>query len=331
MVRTGSWLCSAPVGMGGRTQHFVGDEKLFGREWLKLHEQRPALLGDADRQPLPDCPVRHRPTGRLRNARGAAAVCNDFWNRLHGSYVILDFKSTRKPKISNPFAIAAQYVRDMTWHDRLRRLVKDKELTMADLSRLSGVPYDSVNKYLRGDIQQPRGNTLDKLAAALETTTIYLTNGLTDRKPLPANPIPIRGSVAAGVWLEAGEKDLEPADWLPFNPVPQFPHESVYCLKVQGDSLDKVAPEGSTLVCVDLHKGGITIRDGDLVVVQRTREQGGLVEVTAKRVHQVPGGYELRPESSNPRWKPIFLDRANHSDVETVAVLARVEYVMHKP
>lgn len=219
----------------------------------------------------------------------------------------------------------------MTWHERLRKLVAERNVSKAELSRLSGIPYDSVNKYLRGDVDQPRGNTMQKLAAALDTTELYLTNGLTDRKPIPSNPVPFRGTVAAGVWLEAGEMELEPGDWLPFNPVPQFPADSVYCVRVRGDSLDRVAPDGSTLVCVDLIKGNITIRQGDLVIVQRSREQGGLIEVTAKRVHQVPGGYELRPESTNPRWKPIFLDRHNHSDIETISVLARVEYVMHKP
>lgn len=219
----------------------------------------------------------------------------------------------------------------MTWHDRLRKLVAEKNVSKAELSRLSGIPYDSVNKYLRGTVDQPRGNTMQKLAAALDTTELYLTNGLTDRKPIPANPVPFRGTVAAGIWLEAGEMELEPGDWLPFNPAPQFPADSVYCVRVRGDSLDKVAPDGSTLVCVDLVKGNIAIREGDLVIVQRTREQGGLIEVTAKRVHQVPGGYELRPESTNPRWKPIFLDRHNQTDIETISVLARVEYVMHKP
>lgn len=219
----------------------------------------------------------------------------------------------------------------MTWHDRLRQLVAEKELTMADLARLSGVPYDSVNKYMRGDIDQPRGNTLEKLAVALGTNKLFLTTGLTDKKALSSNPVPIRGYVAAGAWLEAGEMDDEPIGWLQFNPVPHFPEQSVYSLIVRGDSLDQVAPEGCTLVCVDLFKAGITISDGDLVIVQRTREQGGFVEVTAKRVHGVPGGFELRPESSNPKWKPLFLNRNNRDDVETVQVLARVEYVMRKP
>jgi SOS-response transcriptional repressor LexA len=202
---------------------------------------------------------------------------------------------------------------------------------MADLSRLSGVPYDSVNKYMRGDIDKPRGNTLERLAVALDTTRLFLQEGLTDPKALPTKPIPIRGEVAAGIWLEAGDLNLEPESFLPFNPAPRFPDGSVYCLTVRGDSMDKTAPEGATLVCVDIYAAGIEIRDRDMVIVERQREQGGLIEVTAKRVRQVPGGYELMPESTNPRWQPYFLASASKTADEVVRVIARVEYVLLKP
>jgi len=219
----------------------------------------------------------------------------------------------------------------MSWHQRLRDLATTKSLSMADISRLSGVPYDSVNKYMRGDIDKPRGNTLEKLALALDTTRLFLQEGLTDAKVMPSKPIPFRGEVAAGIWLEAGDLSLEPERYLPFNPAPQFPDGSVYCLTVRGDSMDRVAPEGSTLVCVDTYAAGIAIRDQDMVIVERQREQGGLIEVTAKRVRQVPGGYELVPESTNPRWQPVFLSSQSKTPDDVVRVIARVEYVLLKP
>ena len=218
-----------------------------------------------------------------------------------------------------------------TWHDRLRQIAEAKKLSMADLSRLSGVPYDSVNKYMRGDIDKPRGDALEKLARALGTTRLFLQEGLTDAKLLPSTPVPFRGEVAAGIWLEAGDLSLEPEQFLPFNPAPQFPEGAVYCLTVRGDSMDKTAPDGCTLVCVDLYEAGIDIRDRDMVIVERKREQGGLVEVTAKRVRQVPGGYELLPESNNPRWQPLFLNSRDRSIDDEIRVIARVEYVLLRP
>lgn len=219
----------------------------------------------------------------------------------------------------------------MRWNERLAKLVRDQELSIAELSRRSDVPYDSVNKYLRGDVDNPRGNTLEKLARALGTTKIYLQTGLTDRKPVSSQAIPYKGTVAAGVWIEPGEGNLEPEEWLPFNPAPQYPEGSVYCLTVQGDSLDKIAPPGVTLVCVDLYASGVAVRDGDLVIVERAKQQNGFLEMTAKRVRSVPGGFELYPESSNPRWQPLTYPRSVDQDDETIRLVARVEYVMHRP
>lgn len=220
----------------------------------------------------------------------------------------------------------------MTWNERLQRLVRDKGLSKAELSRLSGVPYDSVNKYLRGDVDNPRGNTLAKLAEALDSSVSYLQNGLTDKKPLPSRGVPFRGDVAAGVWIEVGEGLESPDEWLPFNPLPQYPEGAVYCLTVRGDSLDRIAPPGTTLVCVDLIASGIEIKAGDLVIVERSKDQDGLLEMTAKRVRAVPGGYELYPESNNPKWKPITVSHTDDADRnEAVRVIARVDFILNRP
>jgi transcriptional regulator with XRE-family HTH domain len=67
---------------------------------------------------------------------------------------------------------------DMDWKARLRRAFEDSGMKIADLSRASGVPYDSVRKYLSGQVEKPRGDTLDKLAAALGMTGLYLREGI---------------------------------------------------------------------------------------------------------------------------------------------------------
>lgn len=172
---------------------------------------------------------------------------------------------------------------------------------------------------------------MSKLADALGTTALYLQTGLTDHKALSSRAIPFRGEVAAGVFVEVGEGVDSPDEWLPFNPVPQFPEGSVYCLTVRGNSLDKIAPAGTVLVCVDLVAAGLDIREGDLVIVERSKHQGGMIEMTAKRVRSVRGGFELYPESSDPKWKPLAFPRHSNTDGETVTVRARVEYVLKKP
>lgn len=50
----------------------------------------------------------------------------------------------------------------MDWHDRLQRKRAELGWSKRELHRRSGVPYDSVVKYLKGDVDNPRGDILEK-------------------------------------------------------------------------------------------------------------------------------------------------------------------------
>jgi SOS-response transcriptional repressor LexA len=227
--------------------------------------------------------------------------------------------------------------KETTLQRRLRERMELKQLKPAPLATSLGLGVSFIRDILRGKTASPSAANLAKLAAALDTTPAFLLGAtqqpeLTNRKPVSSRGIPYRGEVAAGIWIEVGEGVLEPDEWLPINPLPQYPEGSVYCLTVRGDSLDKVAQPGSTLVCVDLYESGIQIKDGDLVIVERAKAQSGLLEMTAKRVRTVKGGFELYPESTNPKWKPVTYPRAADNDTgETIRILARVEFILKRP
>lgn len=217
------------------------------------------------------------------------------------------------------------------WHLRLRTAVDEKGWTIKELSKRSGVSYDSVNKYLRGEVAQPRGKTLDKIADALQTSSLYLKEGLHPGPRVGLSQTPVRGEVAAGVWLEVRAIDDDPIDWLPFNPAPEFPDGSIYSLIVRGDSVDRVAPDGSTLVVVDLGLSGVSLKDGDLAIVERRMHQDGLREVTAKRVRQIDGELHLIPESNNPKWQTSRFKLADCHDDTELRAIARVEFILKRP
>lgn len=219
---------------------------------------------------------------------------------------------------------------------RLRERMAERDVKPAPLAVELGLGNSFIRDILRGKTASPSAANLKKLAEALGTSPDYLMGEtdqaeLTRRKPVSSRGVPFRGEVAAGVWIEVGEGLDSPDEWLPFNPVPHFPEGSVYCLTVRGNSLDKVAPAGSVLLCVDLSKTGIEVKDGDLVIVERARAQGGLLEMTAKRVRSIKGGFELYPESSDPKWKPVTYPRSSDADGETITILARVDYILNRP
>lgn len=226
--------------------------------------------------------------------------------------------------------------KETTLQKRIRERMEERGVKAAPLAASAGLNTSFVRDILRGKTRSPQADNLAKLAAALDTTPAYLTGAedlgeLTNRKPISTRGIPYRGEVAAGIWIEVGEGVIEPDDWLPINPLPQYPEGAVYCLTVRGDSLDRVARPGSTLVCVDLVESGRSFKDGDLVIVERARAQNGLLEMTAKRVRAVRGGFELYPESTNPKWKPVAYPHASDDSGETIRVIAKVEFILDRP
>lgn len=89
-------------------------------------------------------------------------------------------------------------VENMKWWDRMNGLVKAKGWTLKELSRRSGIDYESIAKYSQGDVDKPRGNTIRKIADTLSVTEQYLLFGvdpaakLTDYESL--SPLALHGT-----------------------------------------------------------------------------------------------------------------------------------------
>ncbi len=82
------------------------------------------------------------------------------------------------------------YNRQMQWNKRLIELRKQAQLSRVDLARKAGLSYDSLNKIERGDVQNPRGDAIPKLAAALGVSPAFLRYGAEDtsdqNQPMPS-------------------------------------------------------------------------------------------------------------------------------------------------
>jgi len=146
-----------------------------------------------------------------------------------------------------------------------------------------------------------------------------------------AGAVKMVGEVAAGIWLEADVFD-EPR----FEPIPavldaRYAPESQFALIVRGPSINKTAKDGATLLCASMDSG-ISISDGDLVIVERTRAQGAMVETTAKFVRRRNGGYELWPHSTDPRYQnPLFISQDETDDDTSIRIKAKVLSINSAP
>lgn len=96
----------------------------------------------------------------------------------------------------------------MDWSDRLRQAFEDTGWSKAELSRRADVSYDNVNKYLSGKVDKPRGDTLKKLASALDRDPIWLEHG-TD-PATGTTDVPLMGFVGAGAQIEPDFEQTPP-------------------------------------------------------------------------------------------------------------------------
>ncbi|CTQ67197.1 LexA repressor [Roseibium alexandrii] len=145
-------------------------------------------------------------------------------------------------------------------------------------------------------------------------------------RPKPAGTVPILGEVAAGIWMEASlfENENQENSHIPFDP--RFPVEAQFILRVRGESMNLVAPNGDYILCVDYFKAMITPKVDDLVLVERSKDGGMTIERTAKELVRKNGRVELMPKSSDPRFQePISYQEG---DPEATEVQIRAKIIM---
>lgn len=221
----------------------------------------------------------------------------------------------------------------MNWWDRLEGRRVAERMSKRALADRSGVDYDSLLKYLAGKVENPRGDILSRLAAAVGKDELWLRGidqgGITPLEGKPANLsfVKVTGYVKAGIWQDVrveGPSDME---------VPSlggYPTHMQLAYIVDGESLNRTARNGDVLVCLDLISSGTSIREDDLVVVELKRHDGEFVDRSAKRVRRTRSGFELWPESDHPDFQEPLVLNEMHEDYEMV-VVAKVLWIVRKP
>lgn len=119
----------------------------------------------------------------------------------------------------------------------------------------------------------------------------------------------VKGVAQAGAWAEVWQDP--PSEWktFPGRADVTVPLRDRFGIRVKGDSMNDVYPDGTIVECVAF-LGGIEIENGRRVVVQR-RRNGTEFEVTIKEYYRDADGIEwLVPRSSNPAFQaPIRADQ----------------------
>lgn len=221
-------------------------------------------------------------------------------------------------------------------------------------SREAGQSESFIKNIRLGASKSPRTDGLKALARVLGTTIDWLTEGrgpevaaASDGLSAPSTstviptdlselvPVKIAGKAKAGEFISI--EDLgdweEPEEFLDTRD-PRFPHARHLGFEVEGDSMNALKPRPiqdgdrlSALAYEDI-ADRFPLRDGMIVVVQRTRHGGHEREWSVKQLEIYEDRMEFHPRSTNPRHKPIIIKRDSLADdgvtVEIIAIVRRL-------
>lgn len=177
-------------------------------------------------------------------------------------------------------------------------------------------------------------------ADAFNTTPEHLNFGSgegSDVRPaaqIALLPVTVNGKVAAGVFREVDDFNQSQPErvWEP--PDERFPHARRMAWDVDGISMNELEPrpimQGDRLICVSYEDvaSQVRIKDGLVVVVERTRDGGHTREWSVKQVELYEDRIEFHPRSSDKSLKPIVVKRdAQADDGVSVEIIALVRSV----
>lgn len=205
--------------------------------------------------------------------------------------------------------------------------------SQSGLARFLGIDPAAVNKIANGK----RGFKSNEIAGAAE----YFGVPAPGAPEVVAQPglVPARlaGEVAAGMFQEVdGFDQSEPVDiYVPADE--RFPNARLLAFDVarDGDSMNDLKPRpilpGDRIIGVAFEDVAdqVKLRDGMVVVVERTKDGGHMREWSVKQVEYHVDRVEFHPRSTNTKHKKIVVPHDHAADDgTTVEVIALVRSIL---
>lgn len=194
----------------------------------------------------------------------------------------------------------------------LEKAIQEAGMTPAGLATAIGRDKDYIRDYLVGRKRSLKADDLVKIQQKIGRHVNQETpfQEIADLSVLPQ--LPVIGTIRAGAWIETYMLEHEDQGTVPVSIDSRFPHARQYALAVSGDSMDKLAPDGSFAICVDFAESGLRLKAGMIAHVEATEHDKA--ESTLKEVGFEGNEVILIPRSSNPVYRATKL--RGHDGVE---------------
>lgn len=203
----------------------------------------------------------------------------------------------------------------------LRALREDKGMTQQELADALQVTATTVSLWETRDRFPKQADITDAICNVFKcdkqklfgyTDGYYATrNGLRIEQAKASQSFaPIIGDIAAGSPREALE-EVNGMRWVDPDILDEYP--SGFFLRIAGDSMDLVLPDGSYAFVAP-----VEVRTGDIAAVKVNGD-----DATVKRVKLYDGVVILEPESNNPAHKRRVIDQSD-PDAPSVRMIGKV-------
>lgn len=173
--------------------------------------------------------------------------------------------------------------------ERLRKIRKERGLTLGELAKLAGTSAQNIHRYENGQITNVPLDRIEAMAAALGVAPAELAGWDSRVMPVAVKRLPVLGEIACGQPIFANEEygSFVTAD---------SDIDADFCLRARGDSMV-----------------GARIFDGDVVFIrsQSSVNNGEVAaviigdEATLKRVYFYPEKNKLILSPENPKYEPL--------------------------
>lgn len=186
----------------------------------------------------------------------------------------------------------------------IRELRKNAKMSQAKLAERIGTTQPQIFKLETGKIQLSK-EWAERIGKVFDVEPSSLVFGENISQPPREVGLRVEGVVEAGHFRDVSlvEDNPDEREFIPVARDPRYPHANQYALRVSGDSMDLIAPDGSYVTCVCWPDAGLALENRMVLHVER--HVGPLVENTLKR-YVVKGGRKwLCPESSNEKHTDI--------------------------
>lgn len=215
----------------------------------------------------------------------------------------------------------------------LKRAIVASGLSQAEVARRLGVRRDVITNMIKGE-RRITAQELLRLEDILQTDapkpgsksgkndlTYVNFPASSGRSTRTATSLTVVGEVAGGYWKQMNFADFEERE-VSYLLDQKWPPKAIYGLIVRGESINRQARNGDIVVVIGLEHAPREFRDGDWVVVER-RRAGDLVETTVKQARREETGWQLVPDSDDPRFQDV-ITLSDDDQTEEVRVVGLV-------